>query len=156
MKNICCEPIGGACCDGDLIEDIVGLIDKLYKKFSRLSGGVVGDHGITPSQYYILNILWNQDGIPLNELASQQCCSRSTITGIIDTMEKNDLVFRDRTGEDRRVILVRLTEKGKSLKSELSSVAETLSNCCVGGLKADEFVQLKSLLERLNATVPGC
>ena len=155
MENNCCEPGVEVQSDNRVLEDVVDLIGKLCKKFSRLSSGAVGDQGITPPQYYILNTLWKGDGIPLSEIASQQCCSRSTITGIIDTMEKNSLVFRDRLSEDRRVIQICLTEKGKSLKKELSNVSEVLNDCCTQGLKHDEFVQLKNLLERLNTTVPG-
>lgn len=155
MKNNYSESSVEVFSNSRVLANIIDLIDKLCKKFYRLSGEVVGDHGITPSQYYILNILWEQDSMALSAIASQQCCSRSTITGIIDTMEKNDLVFRHRPGEDRRVIQVRLTEKGKSLKRELSNVNEFFNDCCGKGLKDNEFDLLKNLLERLNATVPG-
>ncbi|MGQ9631530.1 MAG: MarR family winged helix-turn-helix transcriptional regulator [bacterium] len=145
--NRCCGVEGF---DPRVFKDIVDLVDKLNKKFVRVSGGVTGGYGITPTQYFILNILWERDGIPLNEIADLQCCSRSTITGVVNTMERNGLVRRKRSDDDRRVVFLHLTEKGRKLRSKLTEMDGAFSRCCAGRLTVRELEQLRDLLSRLN------
>jgi DNA-binding MarR family transcriptional regulator len=129
---------------------IGSLIDKLNKKFFKVHNEAISEVGMTPQQYYLLTLLWEEDGMPLHRLAQKYCCSKSTITGVVDTMEKNGLVFRDRTSKDRRVILLRLAEKGKGFKGKFPEIDEKISKCCSGGLTLDEAKQLRGLLEKLN------
>ncbi len=144
----CCPPPNSEFCEE--IDAIVSLIDKLNKKFFRVQNEITSKTGLTPQQYYLLTLLWKEDGIPFHELAKNCCCSKSTITGIVDTMEKNGLVYRDRTTEDRRVILLRLTEKGKGLFGKFPEIEEMFGKCCSGGLTPAEAKELRQLLEKLN------
>ncbi|MFH1562733.1 MAG: MarR family transcriptional regulator [Nitrospirota bacterium] len=144
----CCSEENSNMCDD--MEAVVSLIDKLNKKFFKAQNEVISKSGMTPQQYYLLRLLWENDSIPLHKLASTSCCSKSTITGIVDTMEKNGFVFRDRTSSDRRVILLKLTEKGKSLKGKFPEIDEMFSKCCSGGLTPEEAKQLRGFLEKLN------
>lgn len=144
----CCSPQDSDIC-GDM-EAIASLVDKLNKKFFKIQNEIISKSGMTPQQYYLLSLLWEDDGKPLHELADVYCCSKGTITGIVDTMEKNGLVFRDRSSQDRRVISLRLTEKGKSLEGKFPEIEEMFSQCCSGGITPDEAKQLRGLLEKLN------
>lgn len=149
MSNkCCCLPQDSQMCED--MEAIASLIDKINKKFFKVQNEITSKTGITPQQYYLLTLLWEEDGRPLHELANSSCCSKSTITGTVDTMEKNDLVFRDRTNKDRRVILIRLTEKGKGLFGKFPDIEEMFSKCCSGGLTPAEAKELRLLLEKLN------
>lgn len=147
-SRCCCSPQNSEIC-GE-IGAIASLIDKINKKFFKIRNDLISKSGMTPQQYYLLTLLWEEDGKPLHELAKRCCCSKSTITGIVDTMEKNGLVFRDRSGQDRRVILLRLTEKGKRLEGKFPEIEEMFSQCCSGGITPDEAKQLRRLLEKLN------
>jgi len=137
----------------NILTDVVELVHKLSKKFGHLYGGVIGSEGITSAQYYILNMLWQKDGIQLNELANSCCCRRSTITGVVDTMEKKGLVFRNHGSTDRRVILLRLTEKGKALKSKISGMRKLFNRCCSQEIKTEELKELYKLLDKLNKAI---
>jgi len=66
---------------------------------------MIKENNLAPSQYVILNLLWEKDRCQFHELASVCCCSRSTITGIVDTLEKKGLVVRELNPEDRRSFL---------------------------------------------------
>jgi DNA-binding MarR family transcriptional regulator len=138
----------------DTFTGVVDLVHKLSKKFNHLYGGVIGNEGITFAQYCILNVLWQKDGIPLNEFANTCCCRRSTVTGVVDTMEKRGLVVRDRDSTDRRVILLRLTEKGKALKSKLSGMRKLFNQCCsYQDITKEELKELHRLLDKLDKAV---
>ena len=75
-----------------------------------------------------------------------------TMTGIVDTLEKKGLVTRQPNPEDRRSLLVALTEKGKALEDSTPDLEIIYAKCCVG-LSAEEFRQLGLLLEKLDQSL---
>ena len=67
-------------------------------------------------------------------------------------MEKNGLIVRELKPNQRRIWLVKLTEKGKSLENDASFVEPALNNCC-SGFKEEELQTLWNLLNKLNNTI---
>ena len=57
--------------------------------------------------------------LSLSELSEQIRAQNSTVTGIIDRMEREGLVVRGRSKQDRRVVYIRLTDKGQKLAAEI-------------------------------------
>ncbi|MFX1314643.1 MAG: MarR family winged helix-turn-helix transcriptional regulator [Promethearchaeota archaeon] len=129
--------------------EIFELINRINKKYKKLQRRIVKESNLTPSQYSILKELWESDEKPFKMLALACCCSQSTITGIIDTMEKNKLVTREANPNDRRSLLVKLTEKGKNLKSLPQPILLVVKDCCEG-FKAEEVQKLTQLLKKLE------
>ncbi|MFW9865457.1 MAG: MarR family winged helix-turn-helix transcriptional regulator [Candidatus Thorarchaeota archaeon] len=129
--------------------EIFQLINILNKKYKNLQRRVIKVESLTPPQYSILTELWKSDGKQFKELASACCCSPSTITGIIDTMEKNDLVYRKPNPNDRRSLLVKLTDKGKEIQRSTPPIKVVLTNCCEG-FTPKEAEQLTYLLNKLS------
>jgi len=109
----------------------------------------VREADLTPPQYAVLNMLWDQDGRPFKEFAVALVCTRATITGIIDTLERKGLVVRKPNPEDRRSLLATLTEAGSALQQKTPSLETTYNSCC-SGLSPLEFQQLAFLLHKLN------
>ncbi|CAM3947474.1 MarR family winged helix-turn-helix transcriptional regulator [Alicyclobacillus pomorum] len=69
--------------------------------------------GLTRTQLHILSYLSRHDSVTATELAKAVDVSPSTVTWQCDEMEKEQLITRHRSGEDRRVVYVALTEKGQ-------------------------------------------
>jgi len=63
----------------------------------------------------VLKTVFQNGGLPLGELSQKMYLHPSTITGVVDRLEKKGYVSRDRDQEDRRVVMVQLTPKGKRL-----------------------------------------
>ena len=95
------------------LPEIFQLIDTVAKKLTQRQRQRIRVIELTPPQYSILSLLWERDGRQLNELASACCCSPSTITGVVDTLEKKGLVTRELNPNDRRSLLVKLSEQGE-------------------------------------------
>jgi MarR family transcriptional regulator, organic hydroperoxide resistance regulator len=129
--------------------EIFKLLDQTAKNLKRIQRQTVSETNLTPPQYAILNLLWERDGRPFKEFADAMMCSRATITGIIDTLERKALVERRPNPEDRRSLLATLTEAGKSLQKDTPSLDQMYQSCCAG-LSALEFQQLSFLLNKLN------
>jgi DNA-binding MarR family transcriptional regulator len=136
------------------IMDIIQSIRKIGRKFDRLQGHLVQSTNLTPPQYFIMEILWKNDNIAFKDIAAACCCTRSTITGIIDTLEEKGLVTRTPNTQDRRSQLVQLTETGKNLQNQVPPVEKFFGTCC-GGMDPSEIIQLRDLLLKLFNLLPG-
>lgn len=141
----CCEE--PSICEG--FSDAFELIHDINKKFEKLQRQAISNDELTTAQYFILRQLWVTDGLQFKDLANACNCSRSTITGVIDTMEKKNLVKRVSHPNDRRSILVKLTEKGMALK-ETTPTLDSLTNNCCKGINQDELDTLCVLLRKVS------
>jgi MarR family transcriptional regulator, 2-MHQ and catechol-resistance regulon repressor len=74
---------------------------------------------LTVSQFGVLEALWHLGSLSQRDLAQKLLKSGGNITMVIDNLEKRQLVRRERQTNDRRVILVCLTEAGKALIQEV-------------------------------------
>jgi DNA-binding MarR family transcriptional regulator len=135
------------------VAEVYRLVDVVSKKLTRLQREQIGRTELTPAQYSVLRLLWQRDGRQFHELASVCCCSPSTITGVVDTLEKKGLVTRQANPQDRRSLLVRLTDAGRAMELATPGLEMIFEGCC-SGLARDELGQLGELLRRLNDTIP--
>jgi len=133
---------------GDLAELCIALGKAMYKQADRF----LSAYGLTPSQFEILTVLSEEGEIPLNRLSERLCCACSNVTGIVDRLERDGLVKRERSQEDRRVILLGLTDKGQETWSSVPH-----GGCCgmgfAGILDEDEESELRRILEKLIAAM---
>ena len=122
----------------------VTLLDERFDK-------IISPFKITPAQYNVLRILKgvHPEGHARCEIATRMIERASDITRIIDRLEKQNLVVRDRTNEDRRISITRITEKGIELVEKLKPLVEKEHKENTKGLTDDECMQLSVLLEKL-------
>lgn len=124
--------------------------DQLQIRLDRL----FRNYALTPSQYNILRILRGEGGpLPILEIAARTITVVPGITGLIDRLERNELVERTRSVEDRRVIFVAITPKGLELLGRLDEPLSTLHRQLVGSLSKTELQTLISLLEKIRAAL---
>lgn len=134
------------------LTEVFDRVEALSKRLRQFQSRTLKETGLTPSQYYILGLLSMQDGQPLKELATTLNCSRATMTGIIDTMEKKGLVQRILNRQDRRSFQVCLTGEGRDLL-RASSELRTIFNTCCNGLNPEETQTLLQLLTKLSSSL---
>ena len=82
--------------------------------------------GLTPPQYFTFNALWMGDGISVSELGERVSLDSSTLTGIIDRMERSGYVERRPNPDDRRSVLVFLTANAHELGPRILEFADEL------------------------------
>ncbi len=132
--------------------EVFQLIELAGKKLKQMQRETIKEADLTPPQYFILTLLWEEDGRPLRELAAAAHSSRATMTGIVDTLERKGLVTREPNPDDRRSLLVKLTEKGEALQESTPTLDRIFGSCCAG-LEPDEIRQLSRLLKKLNESL---
>jgi DNA-binding MarR family transcriptional regulator len=107
-----------------------------------------------------LGITWAQWGILLKiasgkgDTASDLCrngCDTGSMTRMLDRLEEKGLISRERSLEDRRVVLLRLTEAGKTLYPQLPPIAVKVLNHHLRGFSREELESMKSFLRRMLA-----
>jgi DNA-binding MarR family transcriptional regulator len=110
--------------------------------------------GITYPQYLVLMVLWEKDGINVNEIASQLFLNTNTVTPVLKRMEAQGIVSRQRSEEDERKVIITLTPKGNQLKMEAASIPEELlSGLVAGNLNMEDLQKLKGQLDVLIQTL---
>ncbi len=134
------------------LAEIFELIDQTAKNLRHIQRQTMSESGLTPPQYAVLHLLWEQDARPFKEFADIFLCSRATITGIIDTLERKGLVERKPNPNDRRSLLATLTDEGRSMQGKTPSL-ENIYNTCCDGLSSIEIRQLSFLLNKLNNSI---
>ena len=80
--------------------------------------------GITYTQYLVLLVLWENKTIPMGELCQKLYLDSGTLTPLLKKLEKKGFITRSKSKEDERNLVLKLTEKGKSLESELKNIPE--------------------------------
>lgn len=83
---------------------------------------------ITCEQWAILVSLWQKDGQTQQELAMQTCKDKTSMTRLIDTMEKHKLLARTANDKDRRQKRIVLTPKGKKIYEEVVGQMKLILN----------------------------
>lgn len=116
----------------ELISDIEYLLREMSLLIKRKGREILNHFPITPPQFTAL--LWlNEEGdMTIGELSQKMYLACSTMTDLIDRMEKNGVVVRVRDERDRRVVRVRMLERGKAIiedvmKARREYLAEILS-----------------------------
>jgi len=104
---------------------------------------------LSPGRVGILLLIDANPGVTQSKLAQAVGLDRSTMVGLVDTLEERRLIER-RRGEDRRTNGLWLTRPGRGLLSRLKKRIELHSRRVAGRLRADERVQLIALLEKLS------
>ena len=112
--------------------------------------------GITYPQYLVLMVLWEKDCQPVNDIAHRLLLETNTVTPLLQRMEKQGIVKRQRGEEDRRQQIVSLTERGRAMEQEAyelipAGMGKELKKC---PLKVDDYAslarQLDAIIESLS------
>jgi len=101
------------------VDAIVEAIVYLYTESRRLTKDVAARHGLTGPQLTVVKMLEALGDLSLSRLSEKIRAQNSTVTGIVDRMEREGLVVRTRSATDRRVVHIQLTDKGAGLAREV-------------------------------------
>ena len=108
---------------------------------------------VTPIQYALLKCLWTEDMQTPSQLAQTLRLDASSITGILDRLEKKALVERVYSRQDRRSVQVHLLESGTALQKPIEAIVRDANADVLAGIGEDDYKRLLSLLELMEANV---
>lgn len=93
------------------------------KKIDKDLGQQLEQYGISIPQSFILKSLIEENGITLKEIGSRTLIDSSSMTVLVDKLEKDKLVERQLDAQDRRAIRIFITDAGRNLANEVIDVA---------------------------------
>lgn len=125
-------------------------LSRVMRKIQRYYESNLAPFEITPVQFYVLSSLWEKDGVKFKDLARSLNMDGSTLTGILDRMERLDLVERRDDPEDRRSLLIFLKEKALQKGQEMISLAEELDREISKQFSPAEFATFLKVLDKLS------
>jgi len=110
--------------------------------------------GITYTQYLVMMVLWQEDGIGVGKIADKLELDSATLTPMLKKLEIAGFISRTRNKLDERIVEIALTQKGNQLQHEIAGVQEGVA--CKTGLNDEEFKKLRAdlhlLVERMAKT----
>ncbi len=127
------------------------LISKIHQLSRRIFNRLLREHSIefNSAQGRILFVLWERDGIPIKELSEKTQLSKSTLTSMLDRLEREGHIAREPSGKDRRVVLVRLTEENKQQRRLYDKVSEEMTGLFYEGFTWEEIMEFENYLRRV-------
>ncbi len=134
----------------DLRQHICFNIGRVMRKVYEHYDSRLAPFNLTTPQYMVFNALWVGDGITIGELGQRVSLDGSTITGILDRMEKNDYVERRPNSEDRRSALVFLTAKAREAGPRILHFADELDASLRSQFPASDMVVFERVLRGLG------
>lgn len=116
---------------------------KIYKP-------LLDKYGLTYTQYIAMLVVWEHEKITVKEMGQRLHLDSGTLTPVIKKLVAMGLVEKYRDANDDRVVIIEVSEKGRSLKDEICDVPEQMY--CKLNSSLEDAVHLKKLLDHLLST----
>jgi DNA-binding MarR family transcriptional regulator len=111
--------------------------------------------GLYQGQPWMLKMLWEHNGMIQSELADRLDRSPSTITKMVQRMERSGFVERRPDPDDERVSRVHLTDAGRRIQSDVEHIWRTFAAEALEGFTEEELAAFYAMLKRLQRNIEG-
>ncbi len=106
---------------------------------------------LTYSQYLVMMVLWEQNGVSVKDVGHRLHLDSGTLTPLLKRLEVKGYVERARSTQDERVRVLNLTEQGRDLKLRAQQVPNAIK--CKVDIELEEMLELKRLCEKILTTL---
>lgn len=103
--------------------------------------------GLTPEQFLVIDILWNQGPMSQQKIADSIRKDKNSVTKLVDALEKKELVRREQDSRDHRSKIITLTKKAEGMKLDAKEKGISMLDSMLEGISEDE---LRNFLDTLN------
>ena len=138
----------------DCLYYLVSRVTLTITSALRKEFGQAGLAGVKPAYLGVLFALWNRDGLKVVELGRKAGLEPSTMTGLLDRMERDALLLRRADSSDRRVLRIFLTARGRRLRSEVESVVDRVLDDVFHGIDGTQLRNAEIYGQRRCLSVP--
>ena len=112
-----------------------------------------GQINLTFPQALVLTVLGEEGPVPISTLAERTGSANSTVSGIVDRLEKLELAKRVRSEKDRRVIYVSATDKYRRLRKEAETDVSGYFSNIMQSLPTEHQQLISTALAKLDAAL---
>lgn len=118
----------------------------------RRLGRHMAEHGLTPTEFGVLEVMYSKGPMPLGEIASKVLMQCGSLTYVIKKLEEQGYVTRRPSAEDRRVIFGELTEQGRALMDIVFPAHARIIRDAMSGASAEEISSATRLLKQVGGS----
>ena len=105
---------------------------------------------LTPEQFMLIDLLWNQGEMTQQELADQLHKDKNSVTKLVDAIERKGFVIRRQNRNDRRANTLLLTDKAEILKPGAQKKGISILDKMLEGISEEELRTFLTTLRKLN------
>jgi DNA-binding MarR family transcriptional regulator len=134
----------------DLDEQVAHLLRRAHQRASSLFLSILGDHQLTPTQFFAMARLHERGQLSQNKLGRLSAMDPATIQGVIRRLEERGYIQRTPDVNDRRRMVLTLTADGTDLVANLLGVTDNVSEAILEPLEPRERAQFVDLLKRIT------
>jgi MarR family transcriptional regulator, organic hydroperoxide resistance regulator len=113
------------------------------------------DLALSKQEVFALMLLSRRGEIIMSEIASYVNVPMSTATGIVDRLVKNGFLERNRSDSDRRVVMIKLTDKGKALAGQIKNLGTRYFEMISDALTGEERAFLFKIMTKIMGVING-
>lgn len=144
------RPLPYGSLEQEVLLNLLRIGDQLDNRLSKH----FREHGLTLSRFNVLrSLVLENRPLTCGEIAERMIQVVPAITSLVDHLEHQGLVERQRCTEDRRVVHVRITKQGKKFADEVTKPLPGLENRLLGSLSRAELKSLVGLLEKVRESI---
>ncbi len=136
--------------DEDVSLKLFVVLSKAYNAVMRHAVKDMKRHGLSPSEFMVLEVLYSKGRVPLQQIGEKILVTSGSVTYNIDKLEKKGLLKRIPCEDDRRVIYAELTPAGGELFDRIFPGHRSLVHSVMSGLSQSEKQEAAALLKRLG------
>ena len=131
----------------------IHFISKTKKRATKFIEEELKKHGINDlahSHGSILSVLYKEDnGLMMKDIANLIGKNKSTVTELVNKLLKLGYIKKEKSQTDKRVTLISLTEKGKSIRDTFDTISQNLVKTAYQGFTNEEEETFLRLLKKL-------
>jgi DNA-binding MarR family transcriptional regulator len=131
-------------------ESVGFVVREVWRSFARCLQPRIAREGVTIGMWFVLRMLWDEDGMTQRELGERVGINGPTMVTALNSMERAGLVKRIHNQADRRKINVFLTKRGRKLKSKLWPMAAEVLALGLSGLTRSQVQSLNKMLAQVR------
>ena len=105
---------------------------------------------LTPEQFMLIDILWNQGEMSQQQLAAHMQKDKNSVTMLVDGLEQKGLIVRKQNAHDRRSNTMILTDKAHAMKEEAKQKGISILDTILSGIDEEELQSFLGTLSKLN------
>lgn len=139
----------------DLDSYLPYLINRVGSRIAQAFTEEARRQGTSLQGWRVLAALAHHGPLSLSALSAATSIELSTLSRLVQQMERDGLANRDRMVEDQRVVTISRTEEGRRITAALVPVARDYEARALAGFSAAEAEQLRDLLRRIFSNVHG-
>ena len=122
-------------------------IYTLSKEVTNHYRPILNELDLTYPQYLVLLVLWEKDKQSVSEIGAKLNLDSGTLTPLLKRLELKNLIERNRSQTDERIVTITLTNEGKRKQEKAEQIPSLMANSL--NISTEDLEQLKLMIEQV-------